>query len=63
MHLSYLGVGAGTVAPGVLGRDLTLDALIYRTGHWFIVVASWSHSVLIVVVDVGMLGLKLVWFG
>ena len=53
----YLGVGARTVAPGVSGRDIALAALIWRTGPWFIVAVEWSHSVWVMVMDVGMLGL------
>ena len=61
LGLVYCGVGAGTVAPGVSGCDITLDTSTWRTGPWFIVAVAWSHSVRVVAVDVGMLGLMLVW--
>ena len=53
----YLGVRFGTVAPGVLGRDITLAVFIWIIGPWFLVAVAWSHSVWVVVIDVGMLGL------
>ena len=45
LGLMYRGVGAGTVAPGVLGRDIVLAASIWRTGPWFLVAVASSHSV------------------
>ena len=56
-----MGVGSGTVAPEFLGRNLTLAALIWRTGTWFLVEVYWSHSVCVVVMDAGMSGL--VYYG
>ena len=53
----YLGIGAGTVTPGVSGRNIALVASIWRTRPWFIVVASWSHIVWVVLMYVVMLGL------
>ena len=53
----YLGIGAGIVTHGVSGRDLALDVSMWITGPWFIFVVDWSHSVWVVVIDVGMLGL------
>ena len=53
----YTGVGARTVAPGVSGRDIVLAASIWIIGPWFLVVVYWIHSVWVVVMDVGMLGL------
>ena len=53
----YVGVGSRIVMPGVLRRDLALASLIWRTRLWFIVVVALSHSVCLVVMDVGMLGL------
>ena len=49
--------GAGNVAPGVSGRDIALVASIWIIRTWFIVAMAWSHSVWVVVMDVGMLGL------
>ena len=63
LELVYLGVGAGTVAPGVLGRDIALSASTWRTGPWFLVAVAWSHRVWVVVMNLGMLGLLLVWVG
>ena len=63
LGLIYPGVRDRTVAPGVSGRDITLVASTWRTGTWFIVVATWSHSVWVVGMDVGMLELMLVWVG
>ena len=57
----YLGFRAGTVAPGVLERNIALAALIWITRPWFIVAADWSHSVWMMVMDVYMLGLS--YFG
>ena len=54
LGLVYCGVGAGTVAPGVLGHDIALAASTWRTGPWFIDVVDWSHSVWVVSMDVGM---------
>ena len=53
----YLGVGPKIVTPGVLGRNLSLAALIWRTKLLFIVAVAWSRSVWVVVMDVGILGL------
>ena len=53
----YLGGGAGTVVPGVLGSDIALAASIWKTGACFLVAVAWIHSVWVVVTDVGMLGL------
>ena len=63
LGLMYRGVGAGTVVPGVLGRDIALAASIWRTGPWFLVAVAWSHRVWVVVMNLGMLGLLLVWVG
>ena len=61
--LVYRGIGAGTVTHGVLGRDIAFAVSIWRTGPWFILAVAWSHIVWVVVMDVGMLGLMLVWVG
>ena len=53
----YLGVISRNIAPGVLGRDIALATPIWRIGTWFLVTLAWSHSVWVVVIDVGMLGL------
>ena len=53
----YLGFGAGIVTPEVSVRNMVLSASIWRTELWFIVVVAWSHSVWVVVMDVGILGL------
>ena len=53
----YLDSGSRIVTPGVLGHDLTLASSIWITGIWCIVSVDLSHSVLVVVTDVGMLGL------
>ena len=45
MGLIYHGFGAQTVEPGVLGRNISLAAFIWRTGPWFLVVVAWIHSV------------------
>ena len=63
LGLIYCGIRAVTVTPEVLGRDIALAASIWITGHWFLVAAAWIHSVWVVVVDVGVLGLMLVWVG
>ena len=63
LRLIYRGVRAGTVAPGVLVYDIALVVPAWRTGPWFLMVAAWSHSVWVVVMDVGMLGLILVEVG
>ena len=47
--------------PGVSGRDIALPASIWRIETWFLVALAWSHSVWMKVMDVGMLGLMLVW--
>ena len=54
-------VGAGTVAPGVSGCSIVLGALVWITGTWFLVVVAWRHSLLVMVMGVGILGLMLVW--
>ena len=41
----YLGMVAGTVAPGVSVINIALAVSIWRTGPWFIVAVAWSHSV------------------
>ena len=56
LGLIYRGVGAGTVMPGVSGCDIALVVLNWRTVTWFLVVVDCSHSVWVVVMDVGMLG-------
>ena len=61
LGLIYCGVVARTVAPRVLGRNIALAMLTWRTGLWFLVAVDWSHSVWVVVMDVGMLGLMLFW--
>ena len=56
----YTGVRSVDVAPGVSGRNIALVMLIWINGPWFLVEVSWSHSVWVVVMDVGMLGLFIV---
>ena len=63
LGLIYCGVRAITVEPGVLGSDILLVALIWRTWPWFLVAVDWSHSLWVSMMDVGMLGLMLVRFG
>ena len=63
LGLIFFGFGAGTVASGVLGRDIALAASIWITGPWFLVSVAWIHSVWVMMMDVGMLGLVLVWVG
>ena len=63
LGLIYCGIRARTVAPEVLGSDITLAASIFRTGPWFLVAVAWSHSVCLVVVYVSVLGYMLVWVG
>ena len=53
----YLGVEAGNIMYGVLGRNIALALLIWRTRLCFIVALAWSRSVWMVVMYVGMLGL------
>ena len=60
--IRYCGVGAVTVVPGVLGCGITFAALVCSTGPWFLVVADWRHSVWVMVMGVGILGLMLIWF-
>ena len=48
LRLDYRGVGAGTVAPWVSGRDIVLATSYWRTGPWFLVVVAWSHIVWVV---------------
>ena len=57
----YLGIGSGTMALCVLGQNIALAAPIWRIRHWFLVVVARSHSVGVVVMDVGMLGVYLLW--
>ena len=45
LGLIYRGVGARTVAPGVLGHYIVLDTLTWRTGYWFLVAVYWSNIV------------------
>ena len=63
LGLILCGVVAGTVAPGISGGDIALAASIWRTGTWFLVAVAWSYSLWVVLVDVGTLGLVLVWVG
>ena len=63
LGMVYHGVGAGTVAPGVLVRDIALAASTWRTGPWFLVTVDWSHSMWVVAIDVVMLGLMLFLVG
>ena len=63
LGLIYCGVGARTVKPRVLGRTILLAVSIWINGPWFIVAVAWSHSVWVVVMDVGILGLMLFSFG
>ena len=63
LGLVYRDVGDGTVMPGVLGCDIVLSVSTWRTGRWILVAVAWSHSVWVVMTDVGMLGLMLVWVG
>ena len=44
-------------------RNIAVDASIWRTGPWFLVAVAWRHSVWVMVMDVGMLGLMLVSVG
>ena len=60
MFVSYCGVGARTVGPGVLGCSIALDALVWSTRPWFLVALTWRHSVWVMVMGVGMLGLMLI---
>ena len=61
--LIYRVVRSGTVAPGVSGNDIEKPMSIWRTGSWFLVELAWIHCVWVVVVDVGVLGMMLVWLG
>ena len=63
LGLVYCGFGSGTVMTGVLGRDIALTTSTWRTGPWFLVAVAWSHIMWVVTMDVGMLGLTLVWVG
>ena len=63
LGLIYRGVRAGNIEPGVSGSNIALGALIWRTGPWFLVVVDWIHDLWVALVDVGMLGLILFWFG
>ena len=49
------------IAPGVLGCGITLDALVWSNGPWFLVVVAWRHSGWLVVMGVGIMSLMLVW--
>ena len=53
----YLGVRAGNVAPGILGQNIVLAALIWIILPWFLVAVAWSNIVWVVVINIGMLGL------
>ena len=59
----YRGVRAGTVAHGVLGRNITLAAFIWRTGPWFLGSVACRHGLCVVLVDIIVLVLVLVWVG
>ena len=50
-YVIYIGVGTGTIAPGVLGRNIVLATSIWRTGHWFLVAVDWGHIVCVLVMD------------
>ena len=63
LGLSYFGVRDRTVTPGVSGCNIALDVLIWIIRTFFLVEVDWSHSVWVVVMDVGMLGLMLVCIG
>ena len=63
LGLIYIGVGARTVEPWVLGCNILLYVSICRTWTWFLFVVSCIHSVWVLVTDVGMLGLILVRVG
>ena len=63
LGLVYCGSGSWTVAHGVSARNILFSASTWRTRPWFIVALDWSHSMWVVEMDVGMLGLMLVWFG
>ena len=52
----YLGVGAGTVAPGYTQTSPALAVSIWKIGPWFVVAVSWSHTMWVVVMDVGIWG-------
>ena len=56
-YVLYLGIRAGTVKPGVSGRNITLAEYIWKIRRWFIVEMAWCHIVWEVVTDVGLLGL------
>ena len=60
LGLIYRGVGDGTIAPGVSCRNIMLATSTSRNGPWFLVAVDWSHSLWVVFMDVGMLGLMLV---
>ena len=63
LGLIYIGAGAVNVAPRVLCCDIALAASTWGNGPWFLVTVARSHSIWVVVMDVGMLGLMLVWLG
>ena len=63
LGLIYCGFRAINFIPGFKGRGILLSATICRTGPRFLVSVAWSHILLVVVVDVGMLGLMLVRIG
>ena len=53
----YIGVEAGTIAPGFSGHDIMLTVLIWIIGPWFLVALACSHSFWVVLMDVGIMGL------
>ena len=53
----YLGVGAGTITPGLSGHGIVLASSMWIIRPWFIVEVDWSHSMWVVVMGVGLLGL------
>ena len=59
----YCGAGTRTVTPGVSGCSIALDYLVWSNGTLFLVAAAWRHSVWVMVMVVGMLGLILIWVG
>ena len=63
LGLGYRGIRARNFEPRVLGRNILLATSIWRTGPWFLVEAAWSHSMWVVVIDVGMSGMMLVRVG
>ena len=59
----YRFIGAVTVSPNVSGCGILLDASFWSNGPWFLVAVAWKHSVWVMVMGVGMLGLILVSVG